>query len=85
MAQVLTSLLGAEVATTDDVASVSITGITADSRRVAPGFLFAALPGTKADGARFIADALAKGAAAVLVGQDRSEERRVGKECLWLW
>ncbi len=41
-------------------------GITADSRAVRPGFLFAALPGAKADGREFIADAVARGAAAVL-------------------
>ena len=45
---------------------VEITGVTADSRLVAPGFLFAALPGTRTDGSRFIADAVARGAAAVL-------------------
>jgi len=43
-----------------------ITGMTADSRRVKPGFLFAALQGTVTDGRKFIADAVAKGAAAVL-------------------
>ena len=43
-----------------------ITGIAADSRDVAPGFLFAALPGTCTDGRRFIADAIARGARAVL-------------------
>ena len=41
-------------------------GITADSRSVKPGWLFAALPGQRADGRRFIADAVARGAAAVL-------------------
>jgi UDP-N-acetylmuramoyl-L-alanyl-D-glutamate--2,6-diaminopimelate ligase len=46
--------------------SVRITGMTADSRLVAPGYLFAALPGANADGRRFIADAVARGAAAVL-------------------
>ncbi|MEJ1975166.1 MAG: UDP-N-acetylmuramoyl-L-alanyl-D-glutamate--2,6-diaminopimelate ligase [Acetobacteraceae bacterium] len=45
---------------------VEITGLTADSRQVAPGFLFAALPGARADGRRFIAEAVARGAAAVL-------------------
>lgn len=45
---------------------VPITGLTADSRRVLPGYLFAALPGTQADGRKFIADAVASGAAAVL-------------------
>ena len=43
-----------------------VVGITADSRAVRPGYLFAALPGVKADGRRFIADAVAKGAVAVL-------------------
>lgn len=43
-----------------------ITGLTADSRKVRPGFLFAALPGTRADGRAFLADAVARGAAAVL-------------------
>ncbi len=40
--------------------------ITSDSRRVEPGVAFAAYPGIVADGRRFIADALARGAAAVL-------------------
>ncbi len=43
-----------------------IAGLTADSRAVGPGFLFAALPGSRADGRDFIADAVARGAAAVL-------------------
>jgi UDP-N-acetylmuramoyl-L-alanyl-D-glutamate--2,6-diaminopimelate ligase len=44
-------------------------GLTADSRAVKPGYLFAALPGSRTDGARFIADALARGAAAILMPQ----------------
>jgi UDP-N-acetylmuramoyl-L-alanyl-D-glutamate--2,6-diaminopimelate ligase len=47
-------------------AEATVTGITADSRAVAPGFLFAALPGSRVDGRSFIADAVARGAAAVL-------------------
>lgn len=43
-----------------------ITGLTADSRAVRPGFLFAALPGARADGRAFIAEAVARGAAAIL-------------------
>ena len=46
---------------------VEITGLALDSRRIRPGYLFAALPGTRADGRDFIADALARGAAAVLM------------------
>ncbi|HQR90071.1 MAG TPA: Mur ligase domain-containing protein, partial [Caulobacter sp.] len=43
-----------------------ITGVTADSRKVGPGTLFAALPGTKVDGSSFAPGAIAAGAAAVL-------------------
>jgi UDP-N-acetylmuramoyl-L-alanyl-D-glutamate--2,6-diaminopimelate ligase len=49
---------------------VDITGVTADSRAVKPGFLFAALPGSKVDGRSFIPAALAAGAAAVLAPDD---------------
>ena len=44
-----------------------INGLTADSRQVEPGFLFAALPGAKADGKQFIDEAVARGAAALLI------------------
>jgi len=47
-----------------------ITGVTADSRKVKPGFLFAALPGSKADGAAFAAKAVEAGAAAIIADQD---------------
>lgn len=43
-----------------------ILGLTADSRAVKAGYLFAALPGVKADGAQFVKDAIAKGAVAIL-------------------
>lgn len=46
--------------------AIEITGMTADSRRVEPGMLFAALPGTVHDGRKFIPGALEKGAVAVL-------------------
>ncbi len=41
-------------------------GTPALFRQVRPGFLFAALPGVKIDGARFIPQAVQAGAAAVL-------------------
>ncbi len=47
-------------------AGVDITGLTADSREIEPGFLFAALPGTNLDGAKFVPQALEMGAVAVL-------------------
>jgi UDP-N-acetylmuramoyl-L-alanyl-D-glutamate--2,6-diaminopimelate ligase len=51
---------------TGDAGETRIQGLTADSRAVGPGFLFAALPGARADGRAFIAEAVARGAAAVL-------------------
>jgi len=50
----------------DLVSQATLSGLTADSRKVEPGFLFAALPGSKADGRLFIDEALARGAAAIL-------------------
>lgn len=44
----------------------SFTGITADSRKVKPGALFLAYPGTHSDGRDYIAQAIQAGAAAVL-------------------
>ena len=43
-----------------------IGGLTADSRRVRPGDLFAALPGARADGRDYISDALRRGACAII-------------------
>ena len=55
-----------DVTTGCDHADLEITGLTCDSRDVRPGFLFAALPGRSADGRAFIAEALSRGAGAVL-------------------
>ena len=43
-----------------------ISGVTADSRLVRKGWLFVAIPGTQQDGAKFIGQAVEKGAAAVV-------------------
>jgi UDP-N-acetylmuramoyl-tripeptide--D-alanyl-D-alanine ligase len=48
-------------------ADVTVTGVAIDSRAVALGDMFVALPGARTDGARFAADALRAGAAAVLL------------------
>ncbi len=57
---------GAVSASWRNAAALEVTGITADSRSVSPGYLFAALPGSRADGRAFIGDAVARGAVAVL-------------------
>jgi UDP-N-acetylmuramoyl-L-alanyl-D-glutamate--2,6-diaminopimelate ligase len=64
--KLLQDLLGPELRAPADAARLKVSGLSADSRTVAPGMLFAALPGAKADGTRFIADAVARGAGAVL-------------------
>ena len=45
---------------------MNFTGLTSDSRKVKPGYLFAALSGSKTDGAKFVKDAVSRGAIAVL-------------------
>lgn len=49
---------------------LEISGIFDDSRQVRPGGLFVAVRGSETDGTRFIADAVARGAAAVFVPRD---------------
>jgi len=51
---------------THEEKKVEITGLTEDSREVGPGYLFAALEGSRARGTNFIPDALKNGAAAIL-------------------
>src|SRR5207245_10129050 len=48
-----------------------ITGLTDDSRRVSPGWLFVAVKGTQSDGHRFLAQAVAAGAGAIVVETGR--------------
>jgi UDP-N-acetylmuramoyl-L-alanyl-D-glutamate--2,6-diaminopimelate ligase len=48
-------------------ATQTVTEVRDDSRRIERGDLFVAVPGTAADGRRFIADAAARGAAALVV------------------
>lgn len=47
-----------------------IMGLTADSREVADGYLFAALAGAQADGARYATDAVNNGAIAIVAADD---------------
>jgi len=54
-------------------ADPEITGLTADSRQVTAGGLFVAIPGEYFDGRRFIPDALARGAAAVVAEAAQAE------------
>jgi UDP-N-acetylmuramoyl-L-alanyl-D-glutamate--2,6-diaminopimelate ligase len=66
----LTELLG-DAAAGGGCASIDagaeVIGLTADSREVEPGYLFAALPGQRVDGCRFVDDAVRRGAVALLM------------------
>ena len=49
-----------------------ITGIAANSRKIEPGFLFAAIPGETHDGRKFIPEAIRRGVAAILIPEDNA-------------
>ncbi len=51
------------------IAALGIAGVTSDSRKVKPGFLFVAIAGAKADGAQFAKQAAAGGAVAIVAEQ----------------
>jgi len=72
----LSDLLGDAVAL--DHSDLDIRGLTADSRAVRPGYLFAAFAGGRDDGRCYIADAVARGAVAVLADEDRRRDTGVG-------
>ncbi|MBM3568858.1 MAG: UDP-N-acetylmuramoyl-L-alanyl-D-glutamate--2,6-diaminopimelate ligase [Alphaproteobacteria bacterium] len=62
--------------TRQPLADLEIRGLTADSRAVGPGYLFAALRGERDDGRRFIADAIKAGAVAILAEPGTTVEDR---------
>src|SRR4051794_4437715 len=61
----LHDLLGDQAGLDPQIAAVEVSGLAVDSRAVKSGDLFFALSGTRTDGARFIAAAIAAGAVAV--------------------
>ncbi|ETS11336.1 UDP-N-acetylmuramoyl-L-alanyl-D-glutamate--2,6-diaminopimelate ligase [Bartonella henselae] len=50
----------------EDLSSMEITGISADSRQILPGYIFVALQGHQDDGKHYINDALKRGAQAIV-------------------
>ncbi|WP_024440483.1 MULTISPECIES: UDP-N-acetylmuramoyl-L-alanyl-D-glutamate--2,6-diaminopimelate ligase [unclassified Mycobacterium] len=64
--RVLAAQIGAVAVAGEAVPELPITGLTLRAQDVRPGDLFAALPGATTHGARFAADAVARGAVAVL-------------------
>jgi UDP-N-acetylmuramoyl-tripeptide--D-alanyl-D-alanine ligase len=62
----VSEIVGATADRVTDQAAIVTGPVVIDSRQARPGGLFAALPGTRADGHDFAADAVAAGATAVL-------------------
>jgi UDP-N-acetylmuramoyl-L-alanyl-D-glutamate--2,6-diaminopimelate ligase len=62
----LGELLAEGAALAPEFHDVSVRGLAADSRKVTPGDLFIALRGVKADGLRFVGEAVRSGAVAVM-------------------
>ena len=58
-------------ATISGDANLCVNAIETDSRSAGPGALFVAMPGTRTDGHRYVADAVANGASAVVVERSR--------------
>ena len=69
MSAMLAKLVGTDAALPEAAGSLLVAGLTADSREVEPGFAFAALPGTKVDGAKYIGQAFARGASVVIANE----------------
>ena len=70
----LASLLSNDVEVSAEHGDIWINGLSPDSRSVREGMLFAALPGVKSDGAKFVPAAIEAGAAAILIGKDQPLE-----------
>ncbi len=60
--------LAADIVPPSGVGAIEIKGLAVDSRAVGRDFLFAALPGSTVDGAAYVADAVKRGATAILAG-----------------
>ncbi|MBS8260367.1 UDP-N-acetylmuramoyl-L-alanyl-D-glutamate--2,6-diaminopimelate ligase [Roseibium polysiphoniae] len=74
--QLASGLTVAEASCPEEFGGLSISGLTADSRQVKSGYLFAALKGVQVDGARFAPKAVEQGAVAILCAQDSVDQLR---------
>ncbi len=63
-------LIAGEVPLPQGAEAVTVRDLTSDSRAVKPGSVFAALPGSSVDGAKFIPHAIAAGAVAIVAGEN---------------
>jgi UDP-N-acetylmuramoyl-L-alanyl-D-glutamate--2,6-diaminopimelate ligase len=73
-------LHGVTVTSTHGDTNMEISSVSADSRLVRKGGLFVAIPGLQQDGAKFIDEAIKKGAAAIVGGARVSPPARAAEE-----
>ncbi len=71
---------GLEILSSQGDLAVDVTGVEYDSRQVKPGSVFVAIRGAQADGIRFVPQALANGAAAVIAASPPLDEKTVWVE-----
>ncbi|MBQ6614247.1 MAG: UDP-N-acetylmuramoyl-L-alanyl-D-glutamate--2,6-diaminopimelate ligase [Clostridia bacterium] len=67
-----TLLLGTDVLLSDELSSLSISGVSSDSRRISPGDVFVALDGIRTSGSLYAGEA-EKSGAAVYIGERYTE------------
>ncbi len=64
----LAELFNDDVALPERSGDLAVSGLSADSRAITAGMVFAALPGTKVEGAQYVPQASEAGAVAILAG-----------------
>lgn len=67
----LSDVLPSDIPLPAGSSDIFVTGVTASSAAVRPGFIFAGLPGSKVDGATFVPVAVARGARVIIVGKGK--------------
>ncbi|MBL0935310.1 MAG: UDP-N-acetylmuramoyl-L-alanyl-D-glutamate--2,6-diaminopimelate ligase [Rhizobiaceae bacterium] len=65
----LADLAPAQAIVPPEAGAIEVKGFALDSRKVEPGYVFAAFDGAKTSGAKFVSDAVARGATAILAAR----------------
>lgn len=73
----LSDILPEEAVVDGAIDTIGVEGLSADSRLIKPGFVFAALKGVQSDGTLFVVDAISRGACAILADHAFQQECNV--------
>jgi UDP-N-acetylmuramoyl-L-alanyl-D-glutamate--2,6-diaminopimelate ligase len=80
----LATLLPEQAEYAEEKAELMIRSVTADSRQVKAGSLFVAVPGVKQDGLSYVADAVSKGAVAIVSESPAIRAGALAQEVAWV-